>query len=56
MLLIRYPGHLQGFNLEVPLSFPAVPMEVFQLVLKKDDTSFCKRRVTNGNIKHDDGC
>ena len=35
MLLIHYPGHLQGFNLEVLLSYPAVPMEFFQLVLEK---------------------
>lgn len=42
MLLICYPGHLQGFNLEVPLSFPAVPMEVFQLVLKKMTRVFVK--------------
>ena len=35
MLLIRYPGHLQGFNLEVLLSYPAVPMEFFQMVLEK---------------------
>lgn len=40
MLLIRYPGHLQGFNLEV--SFPAVPMEVFQLVLEKMTRVFVK--------------
>lgn len=42
MLLIHYPGHLQGFNLEVPLSFPAVPMEVFQLVLEKMTRVFVK--------------
>ena len=35
MLLIRYPGHLQGYDLKVSLSNPAVPMEFFQLVLQK---------------------
>lgn len=35
MLLIRYPGHLQGYDLKVSLGNPAVPMEFFQLVLQK---------------------
>lgn len=35
MLLIRYPGRLQGYDLKVSLSNPAVPIEFFQLVLQK---------------------
>lgn len=34
MLLIRYPGRLQGYDLKVSLSNPAVPIEFFQLSLE----------------------